>query len=329
MDAWDDSFREPTEDERTARRMAALAVRLINARHPVTTATIREEFYPSLADEAFRKAYRRDRERLASTGIVVTRADLPTGDAAWQIDEGTSFVRNSELTPEDALVLDCLLLPIAADPSFPYANDLRIALTKIDRSFVETSAPAIPPDARSRSKQLSQIEGCMVRRHAAQVTYERADGSRTTRSIIPYGLFPLRNTTYLVAARLNDEVVEEPHVYNMDRMRSVRELKRVTYPIPADFDVRDFVKLPFQLGPRLYVATFEVPPHRMADVREHVAQRGTWEGNTVSVDVANEDAAAAWALAEGIRPYSPASLVEAWKGRVTRWLANNDREEAR
>lgn len=321
MDTWDDSFREPTEDERSARRIAALAVTLINARHPVTTARVHEEFYSALSFEAFRKSYRRDRARLAAAGIVVVRANLPTGETAWRIDEDTSFVHDNDLTPEDVLVLDCLLLPIASDPSFPYANDLRLALAKIDRSFANAPAASIPPDVRARNRQLARIESCMTAHHAAKVSYERADGTATTRTIIPLGLFPLRGTTYLVASKLVNASMQEPHVYNMDRMKSVQELKGHTYPTPDDFDVRDYIKLPFQIGSIVYQAKFAVPQNRLSDVREHVALRGFWDGREVVIGVADEDAAAAWALAEGVRPLAPASLVNAWSERLERWVS--------
>ena len=90
MDTWDD-FTEPTEDERSARRIVALAVTLINARQPLTTERVRSEFYADLGYEAFRKAFLRDRKRLASTGIAVIREDLPTGQVGWTVDATSSY----------------------------------------------------------------------------------------------------------------------------------------------------------------------------------------------------------------------------------------------
>lgn len=324
MDVWDDDFREPTEDERTARRVVALAIALTNARRPVTTSHIRIDFYPELGDEAFRKAYQRDRARLGATGLSVVRHDLPTGEAAWQIDKDASFVGGSDLTPEDALYLDCLLLPLAADPTLPFAHDLRLALTKIDRSFSGDSVAPIPPEARVRNRQLERLETCLSHRHAARVSYERSDGSRTDRTIVPLGLFHLRSTTYLVASRLLDQTdgkhLQEPHVYNLDRFHSVREIANKTYPMPPDFSVRDYIRLPFQLGPTIYEAEFCVPAGRLTDVRKSVANRGIWrdENGTmfVRLAVADEEAAGAWAIAEGLRPTMPESLVSEWNRRL-------------
>ena len=316
MDAWDDEFREPTEDERSARRAVALTVALFNARNSMTTKRIRSEFYPQMGDEAFRKAYQRDRKRLASAGISIVRDDLPTGEAAWSIDGASTYADDEAITAEDALLLSCLLSPLASDPSFPYAHDLRLALAKLDRTFVGNAAPYILPQSRARSRQLGTVEACLAHHHASRISYTRADGSQTQRDIVPWGLFPLRDTTYLVAPRIVDDELQKPHVYNLDRMKSVRELTKHTYRVPDDFDVLDYVRLPFQLGDYLYEATFLVPPHRLSDVRKSVADHGTWsdesEGALVRTYVADEQAASTWAVAEGVTPLSPSSLVSAW-----------------
>lgn len=321
MDAWDDEFREPTEDERSARRAVALTVALFNARNPMITKRIRSEFYPHMSDEAFRKAYQRDRKRLAAAGVSIIRADLPTGEAAWTIDGTTTYADDKAISAEDALLLSCLLLPLASDPSFPYAHDLRLALAKLDRTFADSPVPYIPPQSRARSRQLSSIEACLANHHAARISYTRADGSQTQRDIVPWGLFPLRDTTYLVAPRIVDDVLQEPHVYNLGRMRSVRELTKHTYRVPDDFDVLEYVRLPFQLGDFLYEASFLVPAHRLSDVRKSVADHGTWEdtskGPIVHISVADEQVASTWAIAEGLVPLSPLSLVNAWRRRLS------------
>ena len=321
MDAWDDEFREPTEDERSARRAVALTVALFNARNSMTTKRIRSEFYPHMGDEAFRKAYQRDRKRLAAAGVSIIRDDLPTGDAAWTIDGAVTYADDKAITAEDALLLSCLLFPLASDPSFPYAHDLRLALAKLDRTFSGNPAPYIPPQSRARSRQLSSIEACLANHHAAHISYTRADGSQTQRDIVPWGLFPLRDTTYLVAPRIVGDDLDEPHVYNLNRMKSVRELTKHTYRVPDDFDVLEYVRLPFQLGDFQYEAAFLVPTPRLSDVRKSVADHGTWEdtpkGSVVRISVADEQVASTWAIAEGVVPLSPSSLVNTWRNRLS------------
>ena len=321
-DAWEDHYREPTEDERSARRALALAIALINTDIPLTTTEVRRDLYPSISDEAFRKSFSRDRTRLAACGLVVQRLGKRDGEAVWGIDEERSFVRENHLTPEDSLTLDCLLFPLAADPTFPFARDLRLALIKVDRSFDGSSSVTMPREARKRNNNLSRIEDCMMRRHAAQISYERADKTKVERTILPYGLFPLYNRTYLVAAQLREghSIPDEPHTYLVDRVQSFRELPRISYEVPADFDVRDYVLFPFQIGPTRYEAHMHVPPARRKDIQSRLMDRVSWawDGDDLQLGVAvsDEEVAVAWCIAEGLVPLSPESLVNAWHTRL-------------
>ncbi len=128
-------FREPTTEMRTARRVLSLAIALTNARSPWPTSKVRADFYPDYSDAAFKKAFKRDRERLEAAGIVIVATGRSDKETMWAVDEQASYASDGVLDPDDALALDFLLLPIASDPAFPYAQDLRVALAKIDRAF--------------------------------------------------------------------------------------------------------------------------------------------------------------------------------------------------
>lgn len=297
MDTWDDDFSEPTEDERTARRVLAVAIAFVNAHRPLAMPEIQREYYPNMADATFRKTFLRDRERLAVAGLVLKNGPTVDDRVTWTVDEDSSFVIDNPLSQEDALVLDFMLLPLAGDPSFPYSRDLRHALNKIDRSFDGSSRAHIPPEARKRNNNISRLEDCLTSGHAARVTYLKADGAKIQRILAPYGFFYLHESTYMVAARMDDEVPpdESPHTYNLDRVVSVKELSKKGYVCPLDFDVRDYIKLPFQMGPALYTASFELS-----------------DGRRVFEPVNDQDDAVSWALAKGARPLEPQPLVDAW-----------------
>jgi proteasome accessory factor B len=299
-------FKEPSADERNARRMLSLAIALSNSRSPWPTSRIRADFYSDLKDEAFKKAFSRDRTRLEAAGVTIKRCEGVGSDQEWlwSIDEGASYAADGCLDPDDALALDFLLLPIASNPAFPYASDLRVALAKIDRAFDGTSSAAIPPEARRRNVFLTRVEESLLDRHPIVVDYERADGTQLTRSLLPYGLFYLNGETYLVAA---EEDIDSPaHTYNLVRVKSLKEQPGRSYEIPEDFDLRDFIRLPFQLGPIVYVAEFYEPN----------------TGERQSHRVADESRAVAWAISEGLVPTKPKALVEAWKERPEKWAGD-------
>ena len=310
MDAWDSEFREPTADEVSARRILSLAIALINTRRPLTTTEIRREFYSAdLSDAAFAKTFSRDRKQLLATGLVVCcnkKGKNKEDVATWYVDADASFANESVLTAQDALLLDFLLLPLASDPSYPYARDLRLALTKIDRAFDGTSRAAIPPEARSRNSNISRLEECRAVGHAASITYERADGSTVDRTVAPYGFFYLLNNTYMVAANMDDSDAG-PHTYRLDRVLASKELPRKSFEVPDDFDVRDFIVLPFQIGDPLYNATFE---------DANGTQRIEY--------VCDESMAASWAIAKGMRPLNPESLVLEWRRILNQTAGGNN-----
>lgn len=294
MDILDDDFREPTENERSARRVLALAVAFVNARVPLSQRTIQREFYPDMTDKTFRKSFLRDRERLAVAGLSLINGPADGRTVTWMVDAESSFVKENLLNEEDALTLDFLLLPLASDPSFPYARDLRLALAKIDRSFDGGSMATIPPEARRRNSNITRLEDCMTARHTARITYTRADGSQSIRTVAPLGFFFLNNHTYMVALRTDTQETESPHTYNLDRVAKVTENSRSTFTPPADFDVRDFILLPFQMGEPLYEATFELA-----------------SGEIVREKVCSQSMAVTWAIATGAAPLEPLELRNA------------------
>ncbi|MDO4539088.1 MAG: WYL domain-containing protein [Coriobacteriales bacterium] len=299
MDDWGDEFREPTETERSARRVLSLAIALINALRPLSSIEIHREFYPEMSDATFRKTFLRDRERLVMAGLSLRNGPKVDDSQTWEVDEQSSFAKTNLITEMDALTLDILLLPLASDSSYPYARDLRLALTKIDRSFDGFSMASIPPEARKRNNNISRLEDCMTARHTAKISYMRADGTKTQRTVAPLGFFYLNNETYMVAMRTDEDTDERPHTYNLDRVLSVREQVRSTFIRPLDFDVRDYIVLPFQIGPTVYDASFKLS-----------------DGNRIHEPVSSESMAAAWAIAEGATPLSPASLVDAWRHQL-------------
>lgn len=331
MSNWDDGFREPTEDEKTTRRVLSLAIVLINANRPLLTSEIRGEVYPDLSTAVFRKTFQRDRERLALCGMALRNGKKACDESTWLIDEESSLANRDALTSEEALTLDLLLAPLASDPSIPYAQDLRMALAKIDRSFDDSATHVyLPPEARQRNNSLTRVEGALAARHAITVRYVRSDESETNRTLAPYGLFHFRGDAYLVAAKMDDGVVcdEPPHTYKLGRMHGVREIARLSYEIPADFDVRDYVKLPFQMGEASCEAVFEAQDDMREDVLAALASYESVHRDSdprrLRTWISDVRIAASWAIAEGVVPIEPSTLVEEWRKQLIRAAKGTD-----
>lgn len=307
-----------TEDERRAERAATLATYLMGARYPVGTAAIYERFYSELSDANRRKTFSRDRELLASAGVLVRDAGWRDGEKAWEIDADASYASAAELSPLEAIALDIACQPLLEDHGFTHGEALRHALAKIDRTFGDPDqAVRASPAERSRASQI--VLGCIDRGRIANVTYRDAKGIVSKRDFAPYGTFPCRGRGYVVGDFIeedDDGATTRRRTLRLDRIESARETSRATV-VPEGFDIADYLLLPFQIGPTTCTARFFVPESRLEALSASCLRSGTVangkKGAEWTVDVSDVDDAASWAVAQAIRPLEPAELVESWK----------------
>lgn len=307
-----------TEDERRAERAATLATFLMGARYPVGTAAIYERFYAELGEANRRKTFSRDRELLASAGVLVRDAGWRDGEKAWEIDADASFANAAELSALEAIALDVACQPLLEDHGFTHGEALRHALAKIDRTFGDPDqAVRTSPAERSRASQT--VLSCIDRGHVVNVTYRDAKGTVSKRDFAPYGTFPCRGRGYVVGDFIEEGdggTTTRRRTLRLDRIESARETSRATV-VPEGFDIADYLLLPFQIGPTACTARFFVPENRREALSASCLQSGAVtngkKGAEWTVDVSDVDDAARWAVAQAIRPMEPSELVESWK----------------
>ena len=309
-----------TRDDERARRVCSLALDFMNATVPVPSSQIARAHYPGLSLDSFRRSFSRDRAVLAACGVIVVERRVPGEESLWEADAARSFARGAELSPTDAAALELACRPLADDPSFPLADDLRLALAKVSRAFSEALS-ASRVRAAGPGRVLDALRACLTDRTAARVSYVDARGVASERTLAPYGFFGLRGTLYLVAARLADDGgpgAEDVRTYRIDRFSSARSLEGTSFSVPEGFSVAAWRRLPFQMGPARGTAQLLVSPEREDDVRRMAGAQGTFErtedGLVWTVEVSDELAAARWAVAADVRPVFPDSLVSAWRG---------------
>lgn len=307
-----------TEDERRAERATTLATFLMGARFPVGTAAIYERFYAELGEANRRKTFSRDRDLLASAGVLVRDAGWRDGEKAWEIDADASFAGTAELSPLEAIALDVACQPLLEDHGFTHGEALRHALAKIDRTFGDPDqAVRTSPAERSRASQT--VLGCIDRGHVVDVTYRDAKGTVSKRDFAPYGTFPCRGRGYVVGDFIEegeDGTALRRRTLRLDRIESARETTQAAV-VPAGFDIAEYLLLPFQIGPTTCTARFFVPENRREALSTSCLRSGSVanakKGAEWTVDVSDVDDAARWAVAQGIRPLEPSELVDSWK----------------
>lgn len=309
-----------TRDDDRARRVCSLALDFMNATSPLRSSEIARAHYPGLSADSFRRAFSRDRSVLAACGVVVAERRVPGEDSLWEADHARSFARGTELSATEAAALELACRPLADDPTFPLADDLRLALAKVSRAFSETLAVGRAREL-APSRILETLCACLTDQTAALTTYVDARGRASERTLAPYGFFGLRGNLYLVAARVSEDGCTcegQTRTYRVDRFTAAKALRGTPFSIPEDFSVADWRRLPFQMGAVVCEARFLVGADRLEEVRRAAGSQGSFEqegdGAIWTVDVSDVPAAASWAVAMGIRPIAPRPLVAAWRG---------------
>lgn len=315
----DEGYVELNADQRKAERIASLAALFMGAREPVSSRAIHSDFYPSLSDDSFTRTWGRDRIDLAYCGVIVTEGKGDGNYATWKIDEERSFARGVTLDPRQAAAFALACQPLLEDEGFPMRGELKFALGKIYNYF-DTDAEDVvgggASDKVSRELMLAIEAG-----NALQIDYVDRDGNRHQRLIAPYGTFSLRGHLYVVGPRLDEDggvIADTIRTRRVDRIKKAK-VTGLRFSVPADFDVSDYRKLPFQMGEAICEGHFLVPAASRAEV-EHAGGRlgdADREGTSELVaGVADLTDAAAWAISVGARPTEPQELVDAWKAQL-------------
>ncbi|MFB7878481.1 helix-turn-helix transcriptional regulator [Nocardia sp. NPDC056064] len=204
---------------------------LMQARGRVTAAEIATELEVSVATA------RRDLEALSAAGIpVYPQAGRGGG---WSLIGGA----RTDLSGLSAGETRALFL--LAGPAAEAAPELKSALRKLVRALPQTfradaaaAADAVVVDpARwgrpnaARPPTLADLQRAVVARRRVRIDYERA-GTRTTRTVDPWGLVDKDTRWYLIAGTDRGS-----RTFRLDRIGTA-EILDETFDRPADFDLR-------------------------------------------------------------------------------------------
>ena len=313
MPAQEESFIDLNRNDRYASRVFTLAVKFFGAAKAISSSTIHQDLYPELDERSFNRQFLRDRNMLAALGMVINEIPTPDNDSLWAVDECTSYVQGEGIDLQDARTLYVLCHDLVFDQAFPYRDELRVALIKIAQIYQTVAIPAPSTSDSADRKVLAALVAAMENHEALDARYVDAQGTPSKRLLAPLGSFGLRDHTYFVASRIEPDGTLVPNslrTYRLDRFTHVAATRpTISYEIPQDFSVRDYIRLPFQIGATVGVAHLDLgdaasnEAWRAADMAGHVT-KSMWE-----VPYSSPQALAAWCIANNVTPYAPSELV--------------------
>ena len=317
-------------------RIINLALYLAAQSRPASAEEVRANVsgYPAGQDDtAFARMFERDKELLREAGLVLT-VDRGEGTESYRLDASATYAGRITLDPRETVELRAAGLAMLADPSFPYAEDLRFALAKLMAGATVSEVPFPPAlaaltadeDPKAQGATVALLTDAATLRKRVRFAYTGAHGKHSEREVEPWGLFAREGRWYLVS---RDPAAGAARVFAVSRMRetTVNQIRPKTpdFQPPADFDVRRWMVMPFQFGPARSeaVLSFSGAAARRADsLSAGQGSLAAGPGRTVTwrVPVADETLLARWVaeMGPGIEILEPASAREALLGGLRR-----------
>lgn len=321
-------------DER-ARRVLNLFFVLNASRSPISTNDIIYDSdlgYNSGNPESDKRKFLRDRNDLARYGIhIAERKESGASEreeSSWAIDRSKTDASLTLLTADDADILLAALGEYAEQPHIPY----RPALERIQAKLMGAAGSAdsrrvLAPHIGGQSDDpvLQALWSAFTLRKQAVFSYKNAQGDVTKKRFVSiWGFFTQDDLVYFVGFDLGRDAVR---TFRVDRVTRVYKPSK-SYSIPEDFNITDYQFLPFDLSNNRSVeAAFTFPAGvPMAEIDAITHNRGirsvSANGTTSwQVTVRDLDAAASFALGHastGMRPASPAELIDSWNEQIAK-----------
>ena len=256
-------------------RIVSLLIHLAASERPSSRARIEEavEGYAGLAsgDEGAEKSFERDVKTLHDIGVQIAF----DADGCLYLDSDGAYTRELELEEGDIARLLLIGSAPLGDANFIYREELRSALMKLQGSLPrrshDASALNTPHAVQTASMDnveaslVKKLEDCREKRKVVTFTYAKQDGSESTRTVEPLGLFSLEDDWYLLGWDRDRQGERE---FRIDRMSALRQKSQAAGPdfAPHDFALRDHIHFPFFFGTEpVFDVAFLIPTYTVRE----------------------------------------------------------------
>lgn len=316
---------------RRIERLINLIAALLETSRPLTAEDIRRTVagYDQANQEAFRRAFERDKEALRSMGIPLelrASPDDPLGDQrdAYIIPKERYYLPEIDLEPDELTALR-----LAADAVLGAGDEVESGLLKLSMDGPSSSwgTPRVAwgGDVAAAAPALPALYGALLERSAVRFTYRTASGDESERRVEPYGLVHRRGNWYLVG---HDRDRGAERSFKIARISSEIEKEPGRYEIPIGFDAAAHVGgEAYEIGEEETSSTtvrFFAPLRWWAE--QNLADAPKSEGPDGALDVelpvANVRALVSWVLNFGdeVEILEPPAARAALREHLAPWL---------
>jgi proteasome accessory factor B len=314
---------------RRIERLINLIAALLETPRPLTAAEIRAQIsgYDQPSDDAFRRAFERDKEALRAMGIPL---ELRKSDPFAEVGDAYIIPKDKYYLPELDLEPDELAaLGVAAQAVLGAGDQVSSGLLKLT---TETSLPSFGgprilwgADVAAEQPLLGPLYAALLDRKAVRFRYGTGGGD--PRLVEGYGLVHRRGNWYLVGKDTGDGVVKS---FRVSRISAVQATSS-SYAVPPGFAA----------GDQLDREAWEWGAEPMTDATVLFSDSVRWwaeqnlpsattrerdGGLEVKLPFANVDALVAWLLGFGdkVTLLEPQAAQENLLKRIEAYLGDSD-----
>ncbi len=264
----------------TAERIVNLAMYLSAARAPVTWEDIQSEvagYPPGQSRDAFLRMFERDKKQLRESGLVISS----DAEGSYLLDESATYAAEITLSAEESSALRAAAAAFIGDPSFPFSQDLRLAMAKLGPNSEASPCSAAriaDEEPEQQGHDAALIADAAQRCKRVNFDYTTSSGAMAKRHVEPYGAFVRDGRWYLVGHDTDRDAIR---TFALTRAKNlqVNDAKQATpdFGRPDGFDIAAYVRLPFQFGADSFSAVIHFDEDVAWRARSLIAEQGSLE----------------------------------------------------
>ncbi|MEA2447501.1 MAG: proteasome accessory factor [Actinomycetota bacterium] len=289
---------------RRIERLINLIAALLETSQPLTASAIKDQIagYDQDSQEAFRRAFERDKEALRAMGIPLeVRAMGPYGDEpeGYIIPKDKYYLPELDLKPEELAALRIAAGAVLGAGAQAASGLMKLSLDEPGGTW-DSPRVVWGADLAAEQPLLGPLYSAVSDRKPISFDYRAGERPTESRSVEPYGLVHRRGNWYLVGRDRDRDATRAFKVTRIDgRLRPLEG----SYEVPDAFDPAAHVSLEgWEIGTEELLATVRFP----ADLRwwaEQNLDRPAADGPEGSLDVelpvANLDGLISWVIGFG------------------------------